>query len=238
MKSLLLVLAGLASSALAQTVAKSYTGWDCCKPICATVNGKNALLESRGVVGVCDKNNKPIDHDAGIRANTGCSSSASNSAYLCDSYSPTPVADDVSIGFAIQVSDSQNGDNPNCCKCYQVRWLTGAAANKSMIVQILTPGGSGGDVKKNDLIILTPGGGVGPLTSGCTNQYGKSYSWGDARGGVKNREACEKLPSNLQGGCYWRFNWARGDVNGWDIIYEQIACPSVLTDISGCAAPF
>ncbi len=57
---------------------------------------------------------------------------------------------------------------------------------------------------------------------------------GDRNGGVKDREACANLPANLQGGCYWRFNWARGDVNGWDIEYEPVACPARLTAISGC----
>ncbi|KAK0715108.1 RlpA-like double-psi beta-barrel-protein domain-containing protein-containing protein, partial [Lasiosphaeris hirsuta] len=191
---------------------------------------------SRGVVRVCDKNNKLQDLTPGLNANSGCSNGATNSAYLCDSYQPAPVASDLTYGFAIQVSDSQNGDNPNCCKCYEVNWTSGGAVNKTMIVQIVTPGGAGGDVKKNDLIILTPGGGVGPLSSGCTNQYGNSFNWGESRGGVKNREACDKLPSNLQGGCYWRFNWARGEINGWDITYEPTECPSRLTDISGCRA--
>ena len=138
------------------------------------MNGKNDLLRSRGVVSVCDKNNKVQELQAGIRANTGCSG---GSAYMCDTYAPIPVSDDLAYGFAIHVTDNQNGDNPSCCKCHEVRWLTGAAANKTMVVQIVTPGGSGGDVKKNDLILLTPGGGVGPLSSGCTSQYGNSYSW-------------------------------------------------------------
>ena len=66
-----------------------------------------------------------------------------------------------------------------CEKTIDVWWTTGAAAaaNKSMIVQILTPGGAGGDVKRNDLILLTPGGGVGPLSTGCTAQYGNGFSW-------------------------------------------------------------
>lgn len=35
------------------------------------------------------------------------------------------------------------------------------------------------DVKENDLIILTPGGGVGPYNTGCLLQYGSQYakSW-------------------------------------------------------------
>ena len=106
---------------------------------------------------------------------TGCANGGN--AFMCDTYQPIPISNDVSYGFAIQVSDSQNGDNPNCCKCHEVKWTTGAGINKTMVVQIVTPGGSGDPVKRNDLIILTPGGGLGPLSSGCPNQYGNTFSW-------------------------------------------------------------
>ncbi len=111
---------------------------------------------------------------AGIQAASAC---LNGNGYLCENYQPIPVSDDLSYGFAIQVSDNQREDNPNCCKCYDVMWLSGNSAGKRMIVQVLTPGGSGGPVKKDDLIILIPGGGVGPLSSGCRAQYGNSYSW-------------------------------------------------------------
>lgn len=106
---------------------------------------------------------------------TGCI--PGGNAFMCDSFQPMPVNNSFSYGFAIQVSDTQNGDHPNCCKCHEVKWTTGAGVNKTMVVQIVTPGGSGDPVKKNDLIILTPGGGVGPLSAGCSNQYGNTFSW-------------------------------------------------------------
>lgn len=59
---------------------------------------------------------------------------------------------------------------------------------------------------------------------------------GNNNGGVANRTACERLPSNLQGGCYWRFNWGKGDLIGWDINYTPVTCPDRLTSISGCHA--
>jgi hypothetical protein len=46
-----------------------------------------------------------------------------------------------------------------------------------MIVQTIFPGTTGGDVRANDLIILIPGGGVGPGGGACTKQYGNSYRW-------------------------------------------------------------
>ncbi|KJR84936.1 glycoside hydrolase family 45 protein [Sporothrix schenckii 1099-18] len=162
------------------TSASSYTGWDCCKPICANGNRNSDLLRSRGVARTCDKDNRPQDLNTGLFATTGCS--PGGSSYMCDSYQPVPVADDLSYGFAIQVSDNQREDNPNCCKCYEVQWLSGAAAGKKMIVQIVTPGGAGGSVVKDDLIILTPGGGLGYFDQGCPRQYGSRYNWYVANG--------------------------------------------------------
>jgi hypothetical protein len=59
---------------------------------------------------------------------------------------------------------------------------------------------------------------------------------GQSNGGVGNGAECANLPQNLQGGCYWRYNWAKGSVNGWNIEYNQVQCPSRLTSISGCSA--
>ena len=43
---------------------------------------------------------------------------------------------------------------------------------------------------------------------------------------------CDSLPDRLQGGCYWRWNWARGDINGWNVEVRNLtSCPSHLTDI-------
>lgn len=46
---------------------------------------------------------------------------------------------------------------------------------------------------------------------------------------------CASLPDQLQGGCYWRWNWARGDINDWPVDYKQITCPDALTSVSGCS---
>ncbi|KAK0672626.1 family 45 putative glycoside hydrolase [Cercophora samala] len=238
---LLLLFSNLRHNALAnaQTVAKTYTGWDCCKPICAGTNNRPSLLDTRGAVRVCNKSNQPLSTNAGVSAVTGCQANVNtnNAAYLCDTYQPIPVSNDLSYGFAIQVQDSQAADHPNCCKCYQLQWLNGGAANKTMIVQVVTPGGAGGDVKRGDMIILTPGGGVGPLgAAGCNGMYGGGFNWGLAQGGVRSRQECERLPGNLWGGCYWRWNWAGGAVNGWDVVYQQVECPGRLVSISGCVA--
>lgn len=226
----------LLSGAFAQQsfTAKSYTGWDCCKPICANIPNNQSLLSSRGAPKVCDRDNNALGQDASVRATTGCANGGTG--FLCQDYQPIPVEPDLSYGFAIQVGGGQAGTNPNCCKCYEVQWRSGKASGKKMIVQSIYPGQTGGDVRNNDLIILTPGGGLGPESSGCPRQYGNTYRWGDVYGGFSNRQGCEGLPTNLQAGCYWRFNWAGGEINGWDINYRQVSCPSRLTDISGCSA--
>lgn len=70
-------------------------------------------------------------------------------------------------------------ENSHCCACYEAEWLSGAAAGKKMVVQVINiadSSGPEGDVVDGDLIVLTPGGGVGPNTEGCRNQYGLRYA--------------------------------------------------------------
>ncbi|KAH8891786.1 barwin-like endoglucanase [Thozetella sp. PMI_491] len=193
-----------------------------CKPACSWSTNLGGV---QGVPAVCDINNKQLNSITGLNVKSGCDTGGQG--YLCDKYIPTPVADDMSYGFAAMGAGS-------CCKCYQLQWTSGNAQGKRMIVQAidLTTGSS--NVGSGDVVILTPGGGVGPYDSGCRSQYGTS--WGGQNGGVNNGQSCQGLPQNLQGGCYWRFNWARGDVNGWGVTYQQVTCPSKLTSISGCSA--
>lgn len=117
-----------------------------------------------------------MDPNTGLTAVSGCSTGGS--AFACPDFQPIPVADNLSYGFAMQVGDTTAGANsPLCCICQQVEWTSGSAQNKTMIVQIVGPGTASGSVTTGDLIILTPGGGVGPTPAGCTNQYGTSYNW-------------------------------------------------------------
>ena len=133
----------------------------------------------RGAVKVCDRDNNPLERDAGRASSSTCEGARSDDGFLCQDYSPIPVSEELSYGFAIQVGGNLNGDNPNCCRCYEVEWLEGAAGDKDkrMIVQTVYPGGEGGDVVSDDLIILTPGGGLGPVGSACRAQYGRDYDW-------------------------------------------------------------
>ncbi|KAH9899024.1 RlpA-like double-psi beta-barrel-protein domain-containing protein-containing protein [Xylariomycetidae sp. FL2044] len=176
---------------------------------------------------VCDVNNDALAGNSD-QYRSGCDTGGT--AFLCADFSPIPVTDSLSYGFAVRKGET------NCCKCYQLTWTTGAAAGKTMVVQIhnLVNTATGIGATDRDFIIATPGGGSGVNQLGCRAQYGTT--WGDAAGGVTEREDCATLPQNLQGGCYWRFNWAQGDVNGWNMEYEPVTCPSALTSISGCTA--
>jgi len=207
---------------------KSYTSWDCCKPACGD-SGSSGAYNKQTMIGaprVCDINNDPFSIASGLTEKPGCGQSGN--AYLCDTYSPVAVSENLSYGFAIMRNKT------NCCKCFELQWRSGTpAAGKKMQVQIINIGGDKTTDSTNDLIIYTPGGGVGPVYDGCRLQYGKS--WGRTTGGVSNKTACADLPQNLQAGCYWRWNWARGDINGWALDYKQISCPVDLENKSGCS---
>jgi hypothetical protein len=226
---LLTAAAGLFGSAQAIS-AKSYTTWDCCKPACAwSSNARGA----QGLAKVCAVDNSPISNNQGNSRPSGCESNSTQAAYLCNDYSPKVGDDNLAYGFAAMPGN-------NCCKCYQIFWTSGGANGKSMVVQVINQATGGedgkgnGDVQNQDMVILTPGGGTGPYEQGCRKQWGAA--WGKQNGGFDDRSGCELLPFQLQEGCYWRFNWARGDINGWNINYNQVQCPSRLTAISGCSA--
>ena len=98
-----------------------------------------------------------------------------------------------------------------------------------MIVQITN---TGEDLGQNHFDLQIPGGGVGKF-NGCTPQWGGQFKWGQTYGGVSSEGECYKLPSQLQNGCRFRFQWFRGADNP-TINFQPVACPAELTNISGC----
>lgn len=196
-----------------------------CKPACAW---RSQLRQSgaTGQVTVCGKDDKPLSANEGDRVSSSCSQNAGN-GFLCSTYQPRPVSNELSYAFAI------TDGIENCCKCFELQYTDGPSAGKKVQVQIINEGGNT-ENNSRQFIILVPGGGVGPNPKGCSTQYG--YDWGREYGGVLKGEECVGLPDSLQGGCYWRFNWARGDTNGWNVEYNQITCPEYLTSVSGCKA--
>ena len=99
-----------------------------------------------------------------------------------------------------------------------------------MIVQVTN---TGGDLGNNHFDLQMPGGGFGIFTQACPAQFPGSYSWGAQYGGVSQRSDCANLPSALQSGCYWRFDWFQNADNP-SISFKQVACPSVMTNKTQC----
>ncbi|RDB19480.1 putative endoglucanase type K [Hypsizygus marmoreus] len=208
-----------ASLVQARTAGTTTTTWDCCLPACGYTS--NLSAGARGPVKGCNKTNGPAAPDA----QNACFTSGGQ-AFSCSSYQPIIISNTLSYGFA----GHGNTASATCCKCYQFTWTSGTAQGKSMIVQAINAGG----ITDTDFDIYTPGGGVGDFNA-CTAQYGApAGGWGRQYGGVTSDSQCSELPSNLQAGCHWRWQWAGGDVNTWQITYRQVNCPSQLTSISGC----
>jgi hypothetical protein len=116
----------------------------------------------RGYPAVCDYNNRIIPN--GLSVSSGCS--IGDIGFLCDTYQPVVVDDKLSIGFALMYGQRQ------CCKCYQLSWISGAAKGKKMIVQAINTAPTYEGVDKNDIAILAHNAKYWPNTAGCRNQYG------------------------------------------------------------------
>jgi len=192
--------------------------WDCCKASCgwtgkASVSNPVQTCAADGVTPV------------GVDTQSGCNG---GSAYMCLNQQPWNVSATLSYGFAAaHISGQQESDW--CCACYSMMFTSGPVAGKQLIVQVTN---TGGDLGNNHFDLEIPGGGVG-IFDGCSTQFPGPYSWGDRYGGVKAREDCFKIPAELQPGCLWRFDWFQGADNP-TMRFEQVACPSVLTDKSQC----
>ncbi|CAE6384578.1 unnamed protein product [Rhizoctonia solani] len=157
-------------------------------------------------VRTCDKSNNPLSD---YNAQSGC---GSGPAYACSNNSPWAVNDNLAYGFsAVKL---QGGTEASwCCQCYELTFTSGP----------------------NHFDLMIPGGGVGIFGQGCATQYGApSKGWGDQYGGVSSRSECSQLPSALQAGCYWRFDWFKGADNP-SVSFKQVSCPSQLTSITGCS---
>jgi hypothetical protein len=118
--------------------------------------------------------------------------------------------------------------NVDCCTCYELQFTDTAVAGRKMIVQVTN---KGGDLGQSHFDLQIPGGGLG-IFDGCSPQFG--YWNGGARyGGVGSADQCGHLPAALQAGCHWRFNDFKNADNP-NAYFKRVACPSVLTDRTGC----
>lgn len=203
------------------TSAASGTGvttryWDCCKPSCAWT-GKASVSSP---VKTCDGNQNTLS----AAATSGCDG---GTAYTCANNQPWAVSSNLAYGFAA-VNIAGGTESSWCCQCYQLTFTSGAAQGKTMIVQATN---TGGDLGSNQFDILIPGGGVG-IYNGCNSQYG-SWNGGAQYGGVSSRDQCANLPSIVQPGCDWRWDFLDGADNP-NVNWQTVACPTAITNISGC----
>jgi hypothetical protein len=190
---------------------------DCCKPSCAW-SGKASVSSP---VRTCDKNQSVLSSPD---VKSGCDG---GTAYTCANNQPWAVSDSLAYGFAA-VAISGGTESSWCCQCYELTFTSGPAAGKVMVVQATN---TGGDLGSNHFDILMPGGGVG-LFNGCNSQYG-SWNGGAQYGGVSSKDQCANLPSIVQSGCQWRFDWFSGSDNP-SVNWKAVKCPAAITNISGC----
>ncbi|KAK2615822.1 hypothetical protein N8I77_002548 [Diaporthe amygdali] len=169
----------------------------------------------------CDIKDSPLSN---YEATSGCESGGT--AFTCTNQAPWAVNDLISYGFAA-TSISGGTEASWCCACYALTFTSGKAKGKVMIVQSVN---TGGDLSGNQFDLQIPGGGTG-IFDGCTTEFGSS--WGAQYGGISNRSQCSTMPSKLQAGCDWRFDWFRNSDNPTHT-FTQISCPAELTSITGC----
>ncbi|CAG9766808.1 unnamed protein product [Ceutorhynchus assimilis] len=195
--------------------------WDCCKPSCAW---RENLGQSGKTVPVrsCTKDGRST---CDIEQETGCYLNSTKASYMCSDQGPWAYNETISYGF-VAASFKGGDDNSKCCSCVVLKFQ-GALLGKKLIAQITN---TGGPLFQNHFDIAMHGGGVGPATFGCWNQWNAPFGgWGQPNGGE-----CDQLPSDFQSGCRWRFNWL--GVDNPDVEFEEIYCPHELTRITGLAA--
>jgi len=206
-----------------EVAAQSGTGkttryWDCCKPSCAW--SKKATVSNP--VKTCDKNQNPLSN---YDTKSACDSGGT--AYTCANNAPFVVNDSLAYGFAA-VNIAGSNEATWCCQCYELTFTSGPAQGQVLVVQATN---TGGDLGSNQFDLLIPGGGVGAF-NGCTSQYG-SWNGGQQYGGVSSEDQCANLPSIVQTGCKFRFEWFKGADNP-SVNWKAVGCPKAITDISGC----
>jgi hypothetical protein len=87
--------------------------------------------------------------------------------------------------------------------------------------------------------IQIPGAGRG-IFDGCAEQYGvpgDNFDCGNRYGGCNDEEGCSALPSQLQEGCRWRYEWyqwlqADGQTNNPYVRFRRVQCPDAIVERS------
>ncbi|XP_060524167.1 endoglucanase-like [Cylas formicarius] len=195
--------------------------WDCCKPSCAWLipeTNEIAPVQACEIDGVT-----PIDDNS----QSGCE--VNGVSYACTNQQPWIVNDTLAYGFTA-ASFSGGVDNSRCCTCVLLSFQ-GDLKGKQMLAQITN---TGGDLYENHFDIAVPGGGVGIFNLGCMSQWNTTENgWGERYGGISSLSDCSQLPSVLQPGCRFRFDFMNG-VDNPPVTFEEVECPSELSAITKC----
>ncbi|KAF5102768.1 hypothetical protein D0Z00_000260 [Geotrichum galactomycetum] len=204
---------------------KSGTGkttryWDCCKPSCSW-SGK---ADVSSPVAACKADGKTISD---VNDQSGCNGGDS---YMCSNQQPFALNSTLAFGF-VAASMVGYSESNMCCTCVLLSFNDGAIAGKQMVAQVTN---TGSDLSSNHFDIAMPGGGFGIFSQGCPNQWNSPASnWGQTYGGVSSEAECANLPSALQTGCDWRWDFLENADNP-SVSFVEIECPSQITDITGC----
>jgi len=224
-----LILLGLDLLVWSQSTGTTTRYWDCCKASCSWTGKLSPQPATNAYVTSCAK-----DGTTAVDPNTQnvCGGGGiAGPAYMCASNQPFQYNSSLAFGFAAAAIAGQS-ETQWCCACYELTFTTTslATAGKKMVVQITN---TGGDLNSNHFDIQLPGGGVG-IYNGCTDQYGApADGWGSRYGGVSSASDCSTLPSQLQSGCNFRFNWYENADNP-SVSISQVQCPNSIVAITSC----
>lgn len=144
---------------------------------------------------------------------------------MCSDQSPWSINNDLAYGFA-----AVSGSNPNCCSCYQLTFTSTVLSGKKMIVQATN---TGDDVSSTQFDLAIPGGGFGQY-DGCSTEWKATSAVRGARYGGPSSNTCSSLPSALQPGCGFRWDWMQSADNP-TVDWEVVTCPAELVAKSGCS---
>jgi len=193
--------------------------WDCCLPSCSW----NENTNSDRPVKACKKDGFTLITDELWKHKNVCEDDGN--AYVCNDQKPIVVNETLSFGFV--------ASHEPCCSCHRLKFTTGKAKGKEMIVQVTN---TGEDIESNHFDIQVPGGGVG-IFNGCTKQWDAPVDgWGKRYGGVDTIDDCSQLPEELRAGCEWRFDWFQNADNPF-VTYERVKCPEEIVKITNCVLP-
>ncbi|CAF1106724.1 unnamed protein product [Adineta steineri] len=199
--------------------ASTSTYWDCCKLSCGWPGKANVTSPPR----TCTQNgNTTID------SNTQSVCVSGGSAYMCTDQQPWNISGNLSYGYAGAYVYGL-AEKDWCCTCYSLLFTSGPIIGKEMIIQVINTAYTA----DNMFILQIPGGGWGGSSNGCASQFNSSYTFGNQYGGITSRTNCSSLPSVLQAGCYWRFDWFMNAYNP-SARFKIVSCPTSLTSKTGC----